>query len=351
MADAKISELTALGATPADNDLIPIVDVSENPDVTKSVTFSQLMSSKFGGNSSDGALDTSGGGVEINLGAASYVEKNYSSINIATNNLTFTNPHANGTVIILRSRGNVTISSTLDASGMGAAAGKNGTEILDSSTHYGAVPTAGVVLTNTAFYLKSAGRIFKRQINIACGSGGGTGGNSAGGSAGGAGGRGGAALYIECAGALNFSGTISVAGKDGSAGGETKSAGGGGGGGGAGGMLVVLYNSLTANSGTINTAGGAGGKGGDANSDNYAYIGGTGGGGGGSYYAAGGAGGAGGTTGTKTGVVGSNAGGQCSGGGGGGGAFAGDSTPHTGANGGSAGATDSVLIAQNNFFL
>jgi len=42
MADAKITELTALGGAPADGDLIPVVDVSETPDVTKSMTVADL---------------------------------------------------------------------------------------------------------------------------------------------------------------------------------------------------------------------------------------------------------------------------------------------------------------------
>lgn len=58
MADAKISELTALGATPADNDLIPIVDVSENPDVTKSITVANLKGAVGTGVISMWATDT-----------------------------------------------------------------------------------------------------------------------------------------------------------------------------------------------------------------------------------------------------------------------------------------------------
>jgi hypothetical protein len=43
MADAKITELTELSATPANDDLIPVVDISENPDVTKKVTVNNLI--------------------------------------------------------------------------------------------------------------------------------------------------------------------------------------------------------------------------------------------------------------------------------------------------------------------
>ena len=122
MADAKISELTALGATPADNDLIPIVDVSENPDVTKSVTFTQLMSSKFGGTGADGALNVTSGTTTINASSANIVEKNYTSINISAGAiLDISNAASTGTILWLKSQGNVTIAGTIDLDGDGGA--------------------------------------------------------------------------------------------------------------------------------------------------------------------------------------------------------------------------------------
>jgi len=56
----------------------------------------------FGGDGSDGALDTSGGTVNIDLGSASVVTKNYTTINVATNNLTFSNPATKGTIVNLK---------------------------------------------------------------------------------------------------------------------------------------------------------------------------------------------------------------------------------------------------------
>ena len=56
----------------------------------------------FGGDGSDGALDTSSSAINIDLGNANVVTKNYTSVNIATNNLTFTNPSTNGTIVILK---------------------------------------------------------------------------------------------------------------------------------------------------------------------------------------------------------------------------------------------------------
>ena len=80
---------------------------------------------KFGGDGSDGALSVSSGTTTIDLSSASVVVKNYTSISITgTGVIDFTNPHANGTTIIFRSQGNVTISSTtvpaIDLNEMGA---------------------------------------------------------------------------------------------------------------------------------------------------------------------------------------------------------------------------------------
>jgi len=261
----------------------------------------------FGGDGTNGALSVTGT-TDLDVGAARVFIRNYSSISITgTGALTFSNPHANGTLIILKSQGNVTLTSTatnlINASGMGADVATGGTYILDDSTHLGATAVgntpgaAGVILGTKNFYTKAAFNLFTKTIFLACGSGGGNaaqaggggagayggaggagsaapaspgnnaGGNSAGGggasgNAGGipgAGGRGGAALLIECAGNLNFTGTITAAGNAGT---NASGGAGGGGGGGAGGMIVILYNTQTATSGTMNTAGGAGGVGG-----------------------------------------------------------------------------------------
>lgn len=353
----------------------------------------------FGGDGSDGALSVTGA-TSIDLGAEQIVTKNYTSISITgTGVLSFTNPHANGTLLILKSQGAVVVTSSataaIDASGIGAAGGaggasgasnangsngsdgSNGTAIYDESNHFGALGNGGAgaagaggaVLTSQTLYLRNAIALSRRMTILACGSGGGGGGGGSTSSAdgpgrgsdGGAGGRGGAGLLIECRGALNFTGTISVAGAAGTdsedtvAGGGESSAGGGGGGGGAGGMCAILYGSLTANTGTINCAGGAGGAGGDANIDGgggaTAPSSGSGGGGGG-RLGAGGAGAAGTATDNANGSAGTAGDSTGGGGGGGSGATRPGSTAgtSTGGAGGAAGASENVYVAQNNVF-
>lgn len=261
----------------------------------------------FGGDGSDGALDTSGAPVAINLGGARFVVKNYTTINVATNNLTFTNPHANGTVIVLKATGNVTISSTINTQSAGAAGGAGGTGGATNGTdgtpasNFATYTSDGTVINGVKGVNNGAGGVGGKKggstyftpmnASLQPGSGGGGGGsgtNAA--SAGGAGGDGAGALYIECGGALNFTGTITASGKDGGAGtyGGTQN-GGGGGGGGGGASVLILWNTLTAKSGTISITGGTGGDGGSGNGTN---SGGSGGGGAGTPISAGGAGGA-----------------------------------------------------------
>ncbi len=287
----------------------------------ESSAFISLTEGTFGGDGSDGALSITSGTTTLDMSNTQVYIRNYTSISITgTGSLAFSNPHANGTLIVLKSQGNVVGTSTatnlIDASGMGAvggaaanpagANGSQGTYILDDTDHFGVGGGAGsgggggVILLTLNFYTKFTFNLISKTIFLACGSGGGggstgqgtgrggggagsysaaggagatptangsnAGGNSAGGGGaasggtgfGGAGGRGGAALLIECAGDLNFTQTLTVAGAngtDGTSGGNQ----GGGGGGGAAGMCLILYNTQTATSGTINTAGGAGG--------------------------------------------------------------------------------------------
>lgn len=221
---------------------------------------------KFGGDGSDGALSISSGTTTIDLGSAAVVTKNYTSISITgTGKLAFSNPHANGTIIILKSQGNVTITSStspaIDASGMGAAAGTDGNTTMYGYSNKGVAGgtnTAGSLVGGTggaakAYLNNIAGKVYK----VSCGGGGGNGGDAGAGS-GGAGGRGGAALIIECGGAYNRTSNITVAGANGSNGVGSGSTGGSGGGGtGAGGTFLAIYNTLTANSGTTTVTGGA----------------------------------------------------------------------------------------------
>ncbi len=153
---------------------------------------------KFGGTGADGALS---GTTVIDLGSAQVVVKNYTSISITgTQTITFTNPHANGTIVILKSQGNVTLTSSatpnIDLRGIGA---------IGATTR------------------------------------------------GGTSGRGGGALYIECAGTLNFTGTINA---DGQAGTQSTNQNGANAGGGKG-SVMILYETLTSASGTISVSNGA----------------------------------------------------------------------------------------------
>jgi hypothetical protein len=262
---------------------------------------------KFGGTGADGALNVTSGTTSIDIGSATVLIKNYTSINISGGaTVNFINPNANGSLVILKSLGNVTIAGTLDVSGMGGAggasvghgstgvAGGSSADILDAVAHsiagirgQDSGSDGGNTANPASFTVTGVGRfytllgsysLYRNMIHLAPGVGGGSGGgggNSSGGTGpgtggnSGAGGAGGGALYIECGGNLNFTGTINANGSNGSNGGSATNAtgtsvtagGGGAGGGGGGGMILVLYNFLTANSGTVNANGGNGGTG------------------------------------------------------------------------------------------
>lgn len=260
--------------------------------VTPDIIYKRI---KFGGDGSDGALTVSSGNTNIDLANASFVVKNYTSISITgTGSITFINPATTGTVIHLKSQGAVTLTSSatpmIDASGCGTAGGAAGTNggsavagtdipttyaIYSSVTNSGgrnatgsAVGGVSTAISNPTFYGATlrATTLGNERLPVllipGAGGGGGSSNNnpSAPGVAG-AGGNGGGALYIECAGAWNFTTTngISVAGKSGSNGSGTTNASGGGGGG-APGMFLALYNTLNANSGTVNVSAGTGGS-------------------------------------------------------------------------------------------
>lgn len=261
--------------------------------VTPDILYKRI---KFGGTGADGALSVSSGNTNIDLGNAEFVVKNYTSISITgTGSITFINPHTNGTVIHLKSQGDVTLTSSaapmIDASGCGGAGGTAGVNaggagaggaISQSFAIYSTVTSTGgnaatgsgvgaanSAPTNPLFYGTTlrATTLGNERLPVllvpgAGGGGGATNTNPSAPAVCGAGGNGGGALYIECGGAWNFTtaGGISVAGKNGQAASGGTNAAGGGGGGGAG-MCLVLYNTLTANSGTITnttTSGGAG---------------------------------------------------------------------------------------------
>lgn len=341
-------------------------------DPTASAAVWTSPSSKFGGTGADGALSISSGTTTISFASVAFVTKNYTSISITgTGKLAFSNPHTNGTVFIAKSQGNVTITSStvpcIDGSSMGAAGGATrttntgaGNDGSDANRTFPSLAFQGIggnysntatTVTATASNVTPFGdstgatsqtpwptyTIAGKGAFVACGGGGG-GGSKATGGDGGAGARGGGGIYIECAGALNFTGTVSVAGAAGSnagaGGGNT--AGGGAGGGGAGGTFLLLANTITANTGTVTITGGNGATGGaDAGAgEARACAGGnggnsvinTGGQGGGVTARAGQNGTNGGGTGGGTGGTGTNPGGGGGGGGAAGVSFVGSNT-------------------------
>ena len=188
------------------------------PTSSIAASYVDLTKGTFGGDGSDGELSITSGTTTIDLGSANLVVKNYTSISITgTGALAFSNPASDGTVIILKSKGNVVLTSStnplIDLRGMGASATTQGYSILDDNTHYGGAGgnasgasqqtggtagTAGVIYSNKNLYLNIIGH----TSFVSCGSGGGTGGtggngnNNGVGGAGGAGGRGGASLII-----------------------------------------------------------------------------------------------------------------------------------------------------------
>lgn len=240
---------------------------------------------KFGGNGSDSALNISSGTTSYDLGGAAVFTKNFTSISITgTANVTFTNPNANGTIIIFKSQGNVTITSSaaaaIDTRGMGAAVGSAARSNIYITAGVGSgttasTPATGLITRNT------------KQVILYCGgssvagtSGNGVSADGQGGAGGsnienngsngaassgntpgtgtpGAAQRGAGALMIECGGAYSCSGTINAGG---TAGGNASGTAAGGAGGSAGASLVIMYNVLTSDTGTYTVAGGSGGS-------------------------------------------------------------------------------------------
>lgn len=321
----------------------------------------------FGGSGSDGTLEVSSGTTTIDLGNANLVTKNYSSISITgTGAINFQNPATGGTIVILKSQGAVEITSSaiaaIDLVGMGAqggaggaggnpgAAGADGNNpdsgfVLDTADHYGiggdSGGTANAAFTNQVFYTDAVNKLHRRCLFLCpgTGGGGGAGGTSAAGPVdGGAGGGGGGGLIIECAGDLNFTGTIDVSGEDGDPGsdyGGANGSGGGGGGGGSYGMAVILYETATSTAGTVKQEGGAGGQGG-AGAGSAPLVE-SGGGGARSFQGAGGGGGG----------VGPAGNGDTGAGGGGG---SGKDSAGNNAGGNAGADASSSVVAQNHYF-
>lgn len=279
-----------------------------------------FISPAIGGNGSNGALTVSSGTTNIDLGGAQYVVKNYTSISITgTGAITFSNPHAKGTIVVFKVQGDVVITSTaaraIDLRGIGAAVGEQPTggvfthTIPSSSTAGSQYSTADYFTDTYAQYLAEG------RLHLVCGTAGADGGTGPDGGAG-VGGRGGGVLLLEIGGSYQFSAssTMDASGQNGTNAGAatgTNEASGGGGGGSAG-MIVALYNELVTDAGTYTLSGGNGGSSGAPLGPTG--TGGVGGGGAGSRKAAGGNGG---TTTSTPAANGSNAAGAGAGAGGG----------------------------------
>lgn len=255
--------------------------------------------SKFGGTGVDGALALTSGTTTINLGGEAIVTKNYTSISITgTGALAFTNSHANGTIVILKSQGDVTITCSnapcisVVSNGGAGGAGRSGTtgngssgiagialSLFNNPSNGGAGTQAGgasdvsgtagsaIAIATTFSKIFSATNFLTLQKyqHAFTGSGGGGGAvyvateNGIGGT----GGNGAGSLIVECGGALNFTKTEGIWAKGTNASSGVNNGAAAyiiaGGGGGAGGFVQILYNKLTANTGTIITTGGSGG--------------------------------------------------------------------------------------------
>ena len=249
----------------------------------------------FGGSGTDGALAITTGTTTLDLGGSLTFFKNYTSISITGDGkLAFSNPHANGTVISIKSQGDVTLTSSaapmLDVVGMGGTSsgvvfiGTGATSGTDSTGAPAGQAGGAAPTMRNDFNVANLSKFF---TFFAAGAKGGNGVAGGAGSAGGTGGTGGGVLILECGGTLNFTTAngISVVGADGTAGTSPTSGlalGGTGGSGGGGGTFIGLYNTAGTITGTINVSGGSGGAGGVrfSGTNNQDQSGGPGGGGG-----------------------------------------------------------------------
>jgi hypothetical protein len=249
---------------------------------------------KFGGTGADGALSISSGTTTINLASAPIVIKNYTSLSITgTANIAFINPSPHGSIVIFKTTGDMTITSTaspvIDMSGQGCYTG-------NAPTAFALIPNPG----NGGAYQGAAGAaalglhvlapLGAKYINLFVGAPGGEPGYSLSGI--GYPGAGGGSMYFECAGTLNISSQFTSKGTNGvqtTDAGATGGDGGGGssyndglaggsnnvigpyGGGGGGGNYVFCANTIATNTATFTLTGGNGrsstqGKGGDGSS-------------------------------------------------------------------------------------
>lgn len=259
----------------------------------------------FGGTGVDGAFSPVTN-IEFDAGGLSILEKNFTSINIPQGvNVSLVNPHPNGTIMVIKSQGDVAIDGVIDLAVIGARGGQGGARVNEPDTN-GNNGTSGMTCTGAGDGLAHGGMkglggehnsngvaggsgggggghmvagadgrnsaavspahpalggkggpaiqsfanlvtLDGTPIPIACGSGGGgagsggKAGNNGESGGGGRGGRGGGALYMEVGGNFTFTGTITVAGEKGSGGQPSEAQLLGAGGGGGGGSGGQIY--------------------------------------------------------------------------------------------------------------
>lgn len=256
-------------STPSGNK-IPIANASNT------LHYDWLAGPKFGGSGVDGALSiTAGNTTTIALGSEKVVVKNYTSVNIA-GHLNFSGAATTGTLVVIKSQGDCTISGFVHATSTGAVGGAS---VTNGST------AAGLAGTTSTWYIApgaggappadgSAGGTGGIQVGFAytyldhvqnvyptayIGSGGSSG--SANNGTSGKGGQGAGAIIFECAGTTQTltGGTVNINGEAGGAG--SGAANGGGGGGGGGGYFGFYYNGTLTGTPTVNLSGGTGGAG------------------------------------------------------------------------------------------
>lgn len=260
------------------------------------------------GDGSDGALSVTSGTTTVDLGGASLVILQYTSLSISGGaTLAFSNPASGGTIVIIKVQNNVTIAGTIDMRNMGAAGNTTANSVSRTSTGtssgtggdgtnaynnlgqtrngaggVGSTPsidaqatqaTGGKSMSNAITAALAA--LVSRGIAIAPGGGGATGGVAANlqlytsgtfTATAGTGGRGAGALGIFCGGDYDDTGgTINLSGTAGTnaststgSSGQYALAAGGGGGGAASDGFACVRGSITS-AGTYTVTGGAGG--------------------------------------------------------------------------------------------
>ena len=250
------------------------------------------------GDGADGALNVTSGTTTIDLAGANLVEKNYTSINVSNGaTLDFSNPAADGTIIIFRSQGNVTFAGTVTGTNLGSTGGASG----GVASGVAVVGIAGTNSYNSFGQTRSGagGDANTNSSNArATGGAGGastsTGGSNSTASAPAAAATGGTALTLGAV-AVGLTGVILSPGAGGGSGGaassttagSTATATGGAGGRGAGALLVICGGNYTDAGGTINFAGTAGSTGTKVDgSTQFSNAGAGGGGGSGGSYCA-----------------------------------------------------------------